>query len=93
MNLRGLQRWTAGAREVGEGGGGGGGGTKQRCSDRCKESERRTQGIKSRWHVIPAARQGETLPSIHWETEIKFANMRLIYGGMSVSGPNLKKLI
>lgn len=87
VNLRGLQRWTAGEREVGEGGGGGGGGTKQRCSDRCKESERRTQGIKSGWHVIPAARQGERLPSVHWETAIKFANMRLIYDGMSASGP------
>lgn len=78
-------------REVGEGGGGGGG-TKQRCSDHCKERERRTRGIKSGRHAISAARSGEKkLPVIQWEIGVKSANTWLISDGVSASAPTPPK--
>jgi len=67
-------------REVGEGGGGGGG-TKQRCADRCRESQRRGTECDplARWLLLV----GKRLTIMHWKIAIAFANIRLISDGIS----------
>lgn len=67
-------------REVGEGGGGGGG-TKQRCADRCRESQRRGTEWNplARWLLL----EGKRLTIMQWKNAIGFANICLISDGIS----------